>query len=96
MTRILLALLLLVVLTLGAALSYFNWDPVPFNYLAGETQVPLVALLIGMFAGGVLAALLLCAGRILALRAEILRLRRQLNGANSELKNLRNLPLKDV
>ena len=40
-----------------------------------------------------LAALLLCAGRIIGLRAEQLRLRRQLSNAQAELKNLRNLPL---
>lgn len=86
-------LLLLVVLCFGAAMSYYNWNSVPFNYLAGQTEVPLIALLIAVFVLGVLLALLLCAGRIVGLRAEQLRLRRQLSNAQAELKNLRNLPL---
>ena len=68
----------------------------PFNYLAGDAEVPLVALLIGVFTAGVVLALLICAGRIIGLRAEIHRLRRKIQSAQSELKNLRNLPLKDV
>lgn len=94
MKRILLVLTLLVVLCLGAALSYYNWSSVPFNFLAGEAQVPLIALLLGVFTLGVITALLLCAGRILGLRADIHRLRRQLADSQSELRNLRNLPLK--
>lgn len=93
MKRIVLVLVLLVVLCLGAALSYYNWSNVPFNFLAGEAQVPLIALLLGVFTLGVIVALLLCAGRILGLRADLHRLKRQLADTQTEIRNLRNLPL---
>ncbi len=96
MLRILLILLLVVVLCLGASIGYFNAQPVRFNYLAGEIEIPLIALIIGEFVIAVLLTLLACFGRVFALKSEIRRLRKQLRDAEAELKNLRNLPLKDA
>jgi len=76
----------------GACLSYFNADRVHFNYLFGETDLRLIVLLVGAFVLAVLLTLLLCAAKYLGLSAEIRRLRRKLRDAETELKNLRNLP----
>ncbi len=38
---------LIVFLVLGASIGYFNAQPVRFNYLAGEIELPLIALVIG-------------------------------------------------
>jgi putative membrane protein len=91
--RVLLWLLLLAALIAGAALSYFNSGYVGFNYLLGSVEVRLVVLIVFTFVLAALLTLLLCSVRILSLSGEARRLRRQLRDAETELKNLRNLPL---
>ena len=93
MLRILLYMVLLAVFIAGAALGYFNATPVSFNYLFGTVELRLVVLVVFTFVLAALLTLLLCAGRILSLSGEARRLRRQLRDAETELKNLRNLPL---
>lgn len=87
-------LLLLVVFCLGASIGYFNATPVTFNYLVGSVQLRLVVLLLAVFAVAVVLTVVLCSVRILNQHSEIRRLRRQLRETETELKNLRNLPLK--
>ncbi len=95
MIRVLIIGVVLAVLVLGVAIGFFNAQPVTFNYLAGSVQLPLIALVMGeFFLVGLLTALL-CSSRILGLKGEIRRLRRQLKDAQAELQSLRNLPLKD-
>lgn len=96
MLRILVIAALILVLLLGASIGYFNAQEVEFDYLAGTIQLPLIALVVGEFVLAVLLTLLICLGRMLGLRAEIRRLRKQVQGAEAELKSLRELPLKDV
>lgn len=96
MLRILIIAGLIVFLVLGASIGYFNAQPVKFDYLAGEIEMPLIALVIGEFVMAVLLTLLICLGRMLGLKAEIRRLRKQVQSAEAELKSLRELPLKDA
>ncbi|HZR37771.1 MAG TPA: lipopolysaccharide assembly protein LapA domain-containing protein [Nevskia sp.] len=93
MLRLLAAVLLLAVFVAGAGLSYFNYDYVSFNYLFGTTQVRLVVLVVLTFVLAALLTLLLCSIRLFSLSGEARRLRRQLRDAETELKNLRNLPI---
>ena len=93
MLRIVLVMALLAVFIAGAALGYFNATPVSFNYLFGAVQIRLVTLIVFTFVVAAVVTLLLCAGRIWTLSGEARRLRRQLRDAETELKNLRNLPL---
>jgi len=93
--RILVIAALVVFLVLGASIGYFNAQEVEFDYLAGTVRMPLIALVIGEFVLAVLLTLLICLGRMLGLKAEIRRLRKQVQGAESELKSLRELPIKD-
>jgi uncharacterized membrane protein YciS (DUF1049 family) len=93
MLRILLLLLLILVFVGGLAVGYSNAGPVSFNYLFGKTELSLVVLVLTVFAVAVLLTLLVCAGRILRLSADLRRLRRQLREAETELKNLRNIPI---
>lgn len=95
MIRLLIIGVLLTVLVFGVAIGFYNATPVTFDYLVGQLQVPLIALVLGEFALVTLLTLLVCAGRILSLRGEIRRLRRQIKDAQAELQSLRNLPLKD-
>lgn len=93
MMRILFAVLLGLVLILGASVGYFNAQPVTFNFLFGEWQMPLIALLIGTFIVAALLTLFVMFARLFTLHAEIRRLKKQLRDTDAELKSLRNLPL---
>jgi putative membrane protein len=93
MPKMLVLVVLLIVLCLGASIGYFNAQPVEFYYLVGSIKLPLIALIVGIFLSGVALTLLLTVIRILGLKGEVRRLRRQLNDVEVELKNLRNLPV---
>ncbi|WP_420466167.1 LapA family protein [Panacagrimonas sp.] len=94
--RILALLALAIFLVLGASVGYFNAQTVEFDYLAGKIELPLIALVIGEFVLAVLLTLLICMGRMLALKNEVRRLRKQILNTDAELKALRELPLKDA
>lgn len=88
--------LVVVALLLGAAIGFFNAQTVSFNYLAGSLDLPLIALLVGELIVVAIVGLVLFYGRVFGLRREIRGLRRQLDAAETELKSLRSLPLKDT
>lgn len=96
MLRMLGLLLLVVIFCLAAAIGYFNLAPVKFDYLFGTVETHLVLLLLIVFAFAVVFTLLLCGYGMLGQRHEIRRLRRQLRATETELKNLRTLPLKEA
>lgn len=96
MGRILLLILILLILCLGVAVGYYNAQVVTFNYLVGAREMPLIGLILLVMAAAMLLTLLVCASRILALKNDNRRLRKKLRDADAELKNLRNLPLKDT
>jgi putative membrane protein len=93
MLRILITVFLLIVLVLGASIGFFNAQGVRFNYLFGEIELPLIALLILVFLFAVLLTLAVTYARMFGLRAEIRRLKGQVRSADTELKSLRNLPV---
>jgi putative membrane protein len=91
--RLLVTLLLIATFCLGAAISYFNWTPVTFHYLAGQAELPLIALLLAAFVLGVVVMGLLNLARVFTLGRESRRQARQIRELEGELKSLRNLPL---
>ena len=93
MKRLLLVLLLLAVFCLGLAISYYNAQPVPFDYLAGTVNLPLIGLLVCSFVLGMLLAGALNLAANWVLKRESRRLQRQLNATEVELRTLRHLPL---
>ena len=84
-----LLILLLAMLVLGASIGYFNAKTVSFNYLFGELELPLIAILIADFLFGMILTLIVVSGRLLRTRREVGRLRRQLRDAESEMRSLR-------
>lgn len=91
MTRLLLLLLLAVFFALGVTIGFYNAQPVRFSYIFGEVEVPLIVLIVGEFLLAVLVTLLVVAGRVLSLRAELRRTHRQLRSLEAELSNLRQV-----
>lgn len=88
--------LVIVALLLGAAIGFFNAESVEFDYLAGSIKLPLIALMVGELILVAILGLVLFYGRMFGLKREIRGLRRQLDAAETELKSLRSLPLKDT
>ena len=88
-----LALLLFV-----AALSFaaLNAAPVTVNYYVGQHEIPLSLLLVSALAVGALLGSLVGVARVLRVRREIARLRRESRATEEEVRNLRALPLQDV
>jgi uncharacterized membrane protein YciS (DUF1049 family) len=93
MMRALLVVVLVLLASGGAMIGYYNAQPVHFDYLAGALTWPLSALLLAAFALGALLAVAIALLRILALRLALRRSARQLKAVETELRNLRNLPL---
>lgn len=88
------AIILLAVLS-GLVFGYFNTVDVPVDYLFGQQDMPLVlalsiALLVGLSLG-----IIISLPSIIRQRAEVTSMKRRLHQAESEVKNLRNLPLHD-
>lgn len=96
MLRVLVIVGLIVFLVLGASIGYFNAQPIKFDYLAGQIELPLIALVIGEFVLAVLLTLLISFARMLSLKGEIRRLRKQVLAGEAELKNLRELSAKTI
>lgn len=93
MNRILLLVLLGTCVILGAVLGFYNAVPVRFDFLLGQVEWPLIALLAASFAVGILIAAAFSSWRLVALRLSLRRTQKQLQQAETELRNLRNLPI---
>lgn len=93
MLRLLTILLLVLVFAIGASLGYFNAERVSFHYLFGTAEVRVAVLVAVTFLVAAVLTLALCGIRIFGLHRDIRRLRRQLRDTETELKNLRNLPI---
>lgn len=96
MSRIFLtALVLVLILLVGIGFTALNATPVSVDYFLGQvrTTLPwalLAALLAGFLLGGMVVAVL-----TLRARREARRLRKDLRVMEAELKNLRNMPIRD-
>jgi len=93
MGRLVVIFLLVLGFVLGAAVSYYNGAVVTFHYLAGQVELPLIALLLGAFFAGVLVMWLISVARVFGLSRESRRHQRQIRELEAELKSLRELPL---
>ncbi len=87
---------ILMALLIGLVFGYFNTAKVSVDYLLGQQEMPLVmALSIALLLGLALGILITMPSAIRH-RAETTSIKRRLHQAESELKNLRNLPLHDA
>lgn len=87
--------LLLLLIVVVAVLTWVNTASVELNYLAGQVTIPLPVALWGSLAIGVILGLLVALTVLVRLKAENARLRRTARLAETEVNNLRNLPIKD-
>lgn len=96
MLRILRMALVLVALLVGMMFALFNAGQVTVDFLFGSLEIPLVALLIINLLLGLAVGMLIYLPRQLALRLELDRTRKKLAAAETEIRNLRNLPIQDA
>ena len=86
--KIVYALIKILILLAFVLLAVSNTQSTAFHYLPGqEISLPLIVLLLGFFVVGAIIGVLAMLGRLLALRNEVNRLRREIrkNGRGAEL-----------
>jgi lipopolysaccharide assembly protein A len=95
MKRVVRAIVIVALIAIAVLLTWVNLAPVELRYLVGATEIPLPVALWCSLALGALLGILACVGRILRLRRENHQLRKAIRLAETEVNNLRNLPIKD-
>ena len=88
-------ILLLCLFLMALLLAYANGVTITLSYLAGSMQVHLSSALLGAAITGWLLGLLSSLAVIFRLKRESWRLKRSIRDAEAEIRNLRNLPLKN-
>jgi len=95
MARIFSLIVLLIVLVFGASFAALNAGLVPLDFYYGSIQLPLSLVLVFSLVSGVLLGLMAALGKIIVLKREIKKLRRDVRNTEKEVTNLRALPIKD-
>lgn len=96
MLRILRTVLVILALLLGMVFALMNHESVTVDLLFDQFVLPLVALLIINLLLGLVVGILIYLPRQLAMRLELERTRKKLAVAETEIRNLRNLPIQDA
>lgn len=96
MSRLVSLVLLLSLVLVGLAFAVVNSKPVELNYFLATREVPLAMTLVLTLAFGAMIGLFFSLGMVIRLKRETLRLRRQMQIAEQEVVNLRNIPIKDT
>jgi len=96
MSRLVSLVLLLALVLVGLAFAVVNSKPVELNYFLATREVPLAMTLVLTLAFGALIGLFFSLGMVIRLKRETLRLRRQMQIAEQEVVNLRNIPIQDT
>lgn len=96
MLRLLRNLIVIMALLLGVAFGFFNYELASVDLLFMTTEAPLVVLLAIAFVLGAVIVALVFVGRIMTLRRQLTRTRRRLKDAESEISNLRSMPIHDA
>ncbi len=95
MKKVLALLVLPVVALLGLEFALLNSQPVQFNYYFGSLEAPLALIIVvTLFLGSVTGGLV-CMGAVLKEKSHNAGLRKRIGVTEKELRNLREIPLKD-
>lgn len=96
MKRLLAITAIFIVGFIGLSFAVLNAGNVEFKYYLGTLSMPLALLLVVTLLLGVLLGGIACVGFILNQRRENRRLRKRLSLIETELKNLREIPIRDT
>ena len=95
MKRLLVFLFILVVVVLGLGFAVLNAGSVQVNFYFGTLQAPLSMVVVLAVVVGALLGVLASMKMVLAQRRRAGKLQQQVQLAEQELKNLREIPIKD-
>lgn len=95
MLRLILIVLACLLAALIGAFAYMNAAAVELHYLFGIVNLPMAFIVATAFLLGVIFALLMLFPMYLSKQNKIRGLNNRLKTGEQELKNLRNMPLKD-
>lgn len=95
MLRAFQALLILLLVVIGAVFTAQNAQPVRLHLVVSAHELPLAAVLLACLLFGVLLGLLFNLAQVWGLRRRLGRLRREAELARQEVANLRAIPVKD-
>jgi putative membrane protein len=96
MLKLIYAVLALALFVATLSFAALNSDPVPIDYYIGHIEVPLALVLVAALGIGALLGSLVGLGRVVRVKREMARLRRETRATEEEVRNLRALPLRDV
>jgi uncharacterized integral membrane protein len=89
-------ILIVLALFMGMMFALFNAESVTVDYLFGSLRISLVALLILDLLVGLAIGVVIYTPKIMTQKMETDRIRKKLAAAESELRELRNLPIRDA
>jgi putative membrane protein len=95
MGRLIGFLFLVALVVIGLSFAVLNSQPVSLNYYFGEREIPVSMIVVLSLATGAVIGVMVSAGLILRLKAQLGGLRRKLREAEKDMDQLRVLPLKE-
>lgn len=95
MLRLIKFIFLLAMAVLGAGFASINPEVATVHYYFGDLSLPMGMLLLGMLGLGIMLGLLVSVFMLLKTKRENVRLRRKAELVNTEVNNLRTIPLKN-
>ena len=93
--RILKLLIIIIIMMLGAVFAVLNAEPVRFNFYFDSIELPLSLIVTAALGFGVVLGIVSGFGLVIGLKRQNVTLKRRSRLVNEEIKNLRNLPLKE-
>lgn len=95
MKRLLTFIFLLFIIVIGLSFTVLNAGEVEFNYYFKTVNLPLAAIVVGAVITGALLGVMASLTIVLGQKGENAKLRRKLVLIEKEIKNLREIPIKD-
>ena len=93
--RVIIWLFYLLLILLGVTFAALNAGTVQVNFYMRTLSIPISVLMTIMFGVGLLLGFLLSLLRYWRLKMELIKIKNQLKISTKEIKNLRDIPLKD-
>ncbi|KTD50057.1 hypothetical protein Lqui_1382 [Legionella quinlivanii] len=93
--RLLMFFVYLILIIVGVTFAALNASSVPINLYVKTFTMPIAVLMAIMLALGLVIGFFLALGKYWRLKVEFSKMRNQLRLTEKEIKNLRDIPLKD-
>jgi putative membrane protein len=95
MKRLLTFIFLLLIIVIGLSFTVLNAGEVELNYYFGTISLPLAAVVLAAIMLGSLLGILATLSLVFAVKAKNVTLQRKVGLIEKEIKNLREIPIKD-